>query len=59
MGKLYQVTSITKTVLIGKNGNIEVLYIGFGDDLERKLRSELDALTVGESLVEDEKKTEE
>ena len=29
------------------------------EDLERKLRSELDALIAGESLVEDEKKTEE
>ncbi len=59
VGYLYQVTSIPQTVIIGKNGKVEALHIGFGEDSERKLRSELEALIAGESLVEDEKKGEE
>ena len=59
VGYLYQVTSIPQTVLIGKNGKVEALHIGFGEDSERRLRSELDALIAGKSLVEEEKKAEE
>ena len=39
----YQATSIPQTVLIGKDGTIQVVHVGLSSNLERQLRKELDA----------------
>jgi|694.fasta_scaffold50759_5 cytochrome c biogenesis protein CcmG/thiol:disulfide interchange protein DsbE len=47
---LYGVTGIPQTVIIDKNGVVQVLTIGFGPNMEKRVTSELDALVKGKSL---------
>lgn len=50
----YGVTGIPQTVLVGKDGVVEAVHRGVGQDTEKQLKSELDALLAGESLSEQE-----
>lgn len=52
VGKKYQVRGIPQSVIIGKDGTVQAVHIGFSPSLERKLDSELATLVNGGSLVE-------
>lgn len=47
----YQVEGIPQTVVIGKEGRIQAVHVGYFPGMEGRLRKELDALLRGESLV--------
>ena len=44
-GGLYEVQGIPQTVIIGKNGTVEIVHVGVAPDLKTQLKGELDALT--------------
>ncbi|HEY9731028.1 MAG TPA: DUF2092 domain-containing protein [Drouetiella sp.] len=46
---MYGVTGIPQTVIIDKNGVVQVLTIGFGPNMEKRVTGELDALVKGKS----------
>ena len=46
-GSAYQVTGIPQTVIIGKDGVVHVVHVGFAPGLKERLTSELDALVQG------------
>ena len=46
----YKVRGIPQTVVIGKDGTVQSVHVGFSPDLREKLSGELDALLAGESL---------
>ena len=48
----YEVGPIPQTVLIGKNGVVENVHIGFPQDLKGVLSKELDTLIAGKSLLD-------
>lgn len=47
----YGVEPIPHTVLIGKDGVIEVVHLGFAPDHKKRMRQELDALLAGKHLA--------
>jgi thiol-disulfide isomerase/thioredoxin len=47
----FKVEGIPQTVLIGVDGTVQAVHVGFGQDTESRLRMELDALTQGKNLV--------
>ena len=51
----YQATLIPQTVLIGKDGTIQVVHVGLPNNPERQLRKELDALLAGKDLAAEKK----
>ncbi len=51
VGKSFKATSFPTMVLVGKNGTVEAVNIGAKKDLEKTLRSQLDTLIAGKSLV--------
>ncbi|MBM3334060.1 DUF2092 domain-containing protein [Candidatus Sumerlaeota bacterium] len=51
VGGLYGVEGIPQTVLIGKDGRIQSVHIGFAPQVEKTLREELDALVAGKDLA--------
>jgi thiol-disulfide isomerase/thioredoxin len=57
VGKLYKAEAIPQTVIIGKDGNVAVVHVGFRQDLKGALSSELDKLLAsagrgtGETLI--------
>jgi thiol-disulfide isomerase/thioredoxin len=51
VAKLYQVNGIPQTVLIGKDGTVQVVHVGLKPDLENLLSGELDDLLAGKDLA--------
>ena len=49
--KLYNVEGIPQSVIIGKDGIVQAVHVGLLPDLNDKLKSELDDLIAGKSLV--------
>lgn len=47
----YQVTGIPQTVIIGKDGNVQAVHVGFSPRLRETLPAELETLLTGESLL--------
>jgi peroxiredoxin len=48
---LYKVEGIPQTVLIGKDGTVQVVHVGFSPDMKPELRKELDDLIAGKTLA--------
>jgi thiol-disulfide isomerase/thioredoxin len=44
VGNLYHVNGIPQTVIIGRDGKVREVHVGFSGDLEHRLRRELDGL---------------
>jgi peroxiredoxin len=64
LGSLYHAEAIPMTVLIGKDGKVQVVHVGFSENLAEELSSELESLLAGkdlaaEALAKTEKKTDE
>ncbi len=51
VSNLYDVDSIPRTVIIGKDGTVQAIHKGFSGALENQLSSELDTLLQGKKLV--------
>ncbi|HEY1786428.1 MAG TPA: DUF2092 domain-containing protein [Pirellulales bacterium] len=51
VAKLYEVSGIPQTVLIGKDGMVQVVHVGLKPDLEKLLSGELDDLLAGKNLA--------
>ena len=43
--------AIPQTVIIGKDGTVQVIHVGSLEDLQKKLTEELEALLAGKNLV--------
>lgn len=54
-GKLYKLHGIPQTVIIGKDGTVQALHIGFGGGLKEELTEQLEKLAKGENLIGDDK----
>jgi thiol-disulfide isomerase/thioredoxin len=52
VAKEYKVRGIPQTVIIGKDGTVQAVHVGFSPQIGDKLRKELETLAKGESLVE-------
>ena len=55
VARAYQANSIPQTVLVGKDGTVQVVHVGLSPDLENQLKKELDALVAGKDLAADAK----
>ena len=55
VARAYEANAIPQTVLVGKDGTVQVVHVGLSPDLERELKTELDALVVGKDLAADAK----
>jgi peroxiredoxin len=51
VGNLFAVSAIPQTVLIGKDGKVQVVHTGLSPDLEQKLAQELEDLLAGKDLA--------
>jgi len=51
VGNLFQVKGIPQTVVVGKDGTVQVVHVGFLPDLETRLKQELDDLLAGKDLA--------
>ena len=51
IGDLYGVDGIPHTVVIGKDGKVQVVHVGFTDGMEKQLSTELDDLLAGKDLA--------
>jgi thiol-disulfide isomerase/thioredoxin len=51
VSNLYLVKGIPQTVLIGKNGTVQVVHVGLSNDLEKRLSHELEELLAGKDLA--------
>ena len=49
----YQVVGVPQTVLIGKDGSVQVVHVGMGPSLEDILKEDLDALLAGKNLAQE------
>jgi peroxiredoxin len=47
----YQASAIPQTVIVGKDGTVQVVHVGLSPDLENELKKELDALVAGKDLA--------
>ena len=50
--QLYHANSIPRTVVIGKNGRIQAVHLGYSPYLKRELTKQIDTLLKGENLVD-------
>jgi peroxiredoxin len=57
VAKLYQVAGIPQTVLIGKDGTVQVVHVGLMPNLEKLLSDELDDLVAGKDLAGEDHKS--
>jgi peroxiredoxin len=55
VARAYEANAIPQTVLVGKDGTVQVVHVGLSADLERELKTELDALVAGKDLAADAK----
>ncbi len=51
VGDLYGVEGIPQTVIVGKNGTVQAVHVGFHPNLKKRLKDELDALLAGKQLT--------
>jgi thiol-disulfide isomerase/thioredoxin len=51
IGELYKADAIPQTVIIGKDGVVQVVHVGFSANLQSELSHELDALVAGKKLA--------
>ena len=51
IGALYKAEAIPQTVIIGKDGVVQVVHVGFSANLQAELSHELDALVAGKKLA--------
>ncbi|MBI3468999.1 MAG: DUF2092 domain-containing protein, partial [Planctomycetes bacterium] len=51
VSELFGVQGIPQTVLVGKDGKVQVVHVGFSPDLKDRLSKELDSLVKGEDLA--------
>ncbi len=51
IGNLYGVEGIPQTVIIDKNGTVQIVHVGFGPDLRQRLPRELDAVLAGKNFA--------
>jgi len=51
IGELYKAEAIPQTVIIGKDGVVQVVHVGFSANLQTELSHELDALVAGKKLA--------
>jgi peroxiredoxin len=51
IGPLYNVEGIPQTVLIGKDGKVQVVHIGFNNQLGKLLTKDIEALLAGKDLA--------
>jgi len=49
----YGASAIPQTVLLGKDGTVQVVHVGLSEDFEQRLTKELDALVAGKNLAAD------
>jgi peroxiredoxin len=49
----YKASGIPQTVLIGKDGTVQVVHVGFGSGMKKLLSDELEKLLAGEDLAKD------
>lgn len=52
VAEMYMVQGIPQTVIIGKDGTVQVVHVGISPYLENEIRDELTALVKGERLAE-------
>jgi peroxiredoxin len=55
VGEQYGVEGIPQTVIIGKDGKVQVVHVGFSPNLKQRLLSELDDLLAGKDLATEAK----
>jgi hypothetical protein len=48
----YRVTSLPVTVLIGKDGTLQSVHVGFSTDDRASIRQDMEQLVAGKPLVE-------
>jgi peroxiredoxin len=53
IGEMYHVSGIPQTVLIGKDGKVQVVHIGFSDGFGATLTKEVEALLEGKDLAKE------
>ena len=51
VAKSYLVSGIPQTVIVGKDGTVQVVHVGASPDLKERLTKDLDALLAGEKLA--------
>jgi len=51
VGRLYNVTGIPQSVIIDKDGTVQVVHAGFSREFKQRLTAELDALLAGKNLA--------
>ena len=54
IGPLYKVEGIPQTVLIGKDGKVQVVHVGFSPDLGKTLTKNVEDLIAGKDLAKEE-----
>jgi len=55
VGDLFKVSGIPQTVIVGRDGTVQAVHIGFSSNLKSKLTKELTTLLKGENLVKEKK----
>jgi thiol-disulfide isomerase/thioredoxin len=53
IGPLYKVEGIPQTVLIGKDGKVQVVHVGFSPDLGKTLTKNIEDLLAGKDLAKE------
>jgi peroxiredoxin len=53
-GQLYQAEGIPQTVLIGKDGKVQVVHVGYSESLADELTTEIEALLQGKDLASEQ-----
>jgi thiol-disulfide isomerase/thioredoxin len=51
VGGKYSVEGLPTSIIIGKDGRVQVVHVGFGGNLKKKLTAELTSLVAGEDLA--------
>lgn len=54
VGQEYAVAGIPQTVVIGKDGTVQAVHVGFGPGMKRRLTNQIDSLLKGETLAKPE-----
>ena len=53
ISELYKVDGIPQTVLIGKDGKVQVVHVGYNSQLGKMLTKEIEALLAGKDLAKE------
>lgn len=59
VARKYAVTGIPQTVLIGKDGTVQVVHVGAGGNFGETLRGQLDDLLAGKNLAEQDEESDD